>query len=272
VGRHSAPRSWPAPVAPTAFAPVPAKTVRTKHARPIWRRSPVIPAAIIVLAVWCSDDAYKLVNHPSTPAEKSASDVQEDLSALATGPQSSTLTDGLDRVSRSSRTATADTNAKSPQAAALPARPALPRVDPDKTVLGDWVRPSAGGMSSCFCMRWGVMHEGIDLAGPLGSPIVAAGDGVVIEAGPSAGFGHWILIQHSNGDVSLYGHMYSVLVTVGEHVTAGQHIANIGSDGQSTGPHLHFGVMRGGNRSAYIDPVPWLKARGVDVGAYNPNA
>ncbi|MDQ1731752.1 MAG: hypothetical protein QOK10_1911, partial [Pseudonocardiales bacterium] len=120
--------------------------------------------------------------------------------------------------------------------------------------------------------RWGVMHEGIDLAGPLGSPIVAVGDGVVVEAGPSEGFGHWIVIQHSNGDLSIYGHMYTVLVSVGEHVTAGEHIADIGSDGQSTGPHLHFGVKRGGMSGPYIDPVPWLKARGIDVGPYNPNA
>jgi murein DD-endopeptidase MepM/ murein hydrolase activator NlpD len=154
----------------------------------------------------------------------------------------------------------------------MPARPNLPQVEAGRTVLGTWIRPSAGGMSSCFCVRWGVFHDGIDLAGPLGSPIVAVGDGVVVEAGPSEGFGHWIVIRHSNGDFSVYGHMYSVLVTVGEQVKAGQHIANIGSDGQSTGPHLHFGVMHGKFMGPYIDPVPWLKARGIDVGSYDPNA
>jgi murein DD-endopeptidase MepM/ murein hydrolase activator NlpD len=226
--------------------------------------------------VWGSDDAYQFAHRASASAEKSAASVQVDLSALATKDAPSTPTPARrdDRVSRSSRRTTTDSKAvKSPVAVKpLPARPALPKVDPDKTVLGTWVRPGAGGMSSCFCMRWGTMHEGIDLAGPLGSPIVAAGDGVVVEAGPTAGFGHWILIQHDNGDVSLYGHMYSVLVTKGEHVTAGQHIADIGSDGQSTGPHLHFGVMRGDEKGPYIDPVPWLKARGVDVGTYNPDA
>jgi len=121
-------------------------------------------------------------------------------------------------------------------------------------------------------MRWGIMHEGIDLAGPLGSPIVAAGDGVVIDAGPAEGFGMWIRIQHSNGDVTIYGHMYSVFVHVGEHVVAGQHIADIGANGQATGPHLHFGVQAGGPDGPYTDPVPWLRARGVDVGSYNPNA
>ena len=107
-------------------------------------------------------------------------------------------------------------------------------------------------------MRWGVMHEGIDLAGPLGSPIVAVGDGVVVEAGPAAGFGLWVAIRHANGDYSIYGHMYRYYVTVGEHVRAGQHIADIGANGQSTGPHLHFGVARGSATGPFLDPVPWL--------------
>jgi len=225
-----------------------------------------------VLAVWGGSDAFQYFDKASATMAKSAANVPVDLSAIATERQSGTLVSGgTDRVSRGIKRVSADSKSGT-SPSALPARPALPKVDPGKTVPGIWVRPAAGGMSSCFCMRWGAMHEGIDLAGPLGSPIVAAGDGVVLEAGPTPGFGHWILIQHSNGDVTLYGHMYSVLVTKGEHVTAGQHIADIGSDGASTGPHLHFGVMQGGENGPYIDPVPWLKARGVDVGTYNPNA
>jgi murein DD-endopeptidase MepM/ murein hydrolase activator NlpD len=224
-----------------------------------------------VVVVWGGSDAYQFIHRASASVEKSAANVPVDLSALATERQSGALAGGTDRVSRGTGRTQLNTKAGT-SPSALPARPDLPKVDPGKTVPGTWVRPAAGGMSSCFCMRWGVMHEGVDLAGPLGSPILAAGDGVVLEAGPTAGFGHWILIQHSNGDVSLYGHMYSVLVSKGEQVTAGQHIANIGSDGQSTGPHLHFGVLRGGQKGQYIDPVPWLKARGVDVGSYSPNA
>jgi murein DD-endopeptidase MepM/ murein hydrolase activator NlpD len=254
VGRHSAP---PANAAPK---------------RPLWRRYPAVPVAALALAVWGGSDAFRYFDTASATMATSAANVPVDLSALANERQTGTLVSGgTDRVSRGTKRVTADSKSGT-SPSALPARPALPKVDPGKTVLGIWVRPAAGGMSSCFCMRWGVMHEGIDLAGPLGSPIVAAGDGVVIEAGPTPGFGHWILIQHSNGDVSLYGHMYSVLVTKGEHVTAGQHIADIGSDGESTGPHLHFGVMQGGDKGPYIDPVPWLKARGVDVGSYDPNA
>ena len=116
------------------------------------------------------------------------------------------------------------------------------------------------------------MHAGIDLAGPMGSPIVAVGDGVVVEAGPASGFGLWVVIQHANGDYSIYGHMYTYYVTVGEHVRAGQHIADIGANGQSTGPHLHFGVAHGSPMGPYLDPVPWLAARGIDIGAYDPGA
>jgi murein DD-endopeptidase MepM/ murein hydrolase activator NlpD len=121
-------------------------------------------------------------------------------------------------------------------------------------------------------MRWGEMHEGIDLAGPLGSPILAVGDGVVIKAGPADGFGNWVVIQHANGDVSIYGHMRYYYVQVGQVVTAGEKIAVVGNEGQSTGPHLHFEIHQGGLEGTKIDPVPWLTARGIGVGPYSPNA
>jgi murein DD-endopeptidase MepM/ murein hydrolase activator NlpD len=226
---------------------------------------------VLVIGVWAVNEGYRSVNQPRHTAAP-ISNAPVDQSALAIGVGAAHFTDGDSlRVSRSSRTDQA-ASSRPLDSTALPARPGLPRLDPEKTVSGTWVRPSAGAMSSCFCMRWGVMHEGIDLAGPMGSPIVAVGDGVVLEAGPAEGFGNWILIQHANGDVSLYGHMYTVLVYAGERVTAGQHIADIGADGEATGPHLHFGVMQGGKDGPYIDPVPWLRARGVDVGPYNPNA
>jgi murein DD-endopeptidase MepM/ murein hydrolase activator NlpD len=232
----------------------------------------VVPTAAVALTMFVGSDALHLaggVGHADA-LNKGAADVHggTDLSALASGALASQLIAGGQRISRSGRTS------------ALPggsvytyqARPGLPAFNPDKTVPGVWIRPSAGPETSCFCMRWGVMHEGIDLAGPMGSPIVAVGDGVVVAAGPAAGFGLWVVIRHDNGDYSVYGHMYHYYVTVGEHVTAGQHIADIGANGQSTGPHLHFGVMHGSYMGPYIDPVPWLKARGIDVGKYTPDA
>jgi murein DD-endopeptidase MepM/ murein hydrolase activator NlpD len=142
---------------------------------------------------------------------------------------------------------------------------------PGQTVPGRWVLPAPGVITTCFCMRWGVMHEGIDIAKGYGVAIRAVGDGVVIKVGPAPGFGNWVVIQHSNGDVSIYGHMESYSVDVGEHIKAGQIIAHEGSMGYSTGPHLHFEVHRGGFDGPPIDPVPWLRARGVSIPMYDPN-
>lgn len=152
-----------------------------------------------------------------------------------------------------------------------PARKPVAARRPGQIVPGSWRKPNSGPMTSCFCLRWGTMHEGIDLAGPLGSPILAVGAGTVLQAGPQSGFGNWVVIRHANGDVSIYGHMRFFFVHAGEHVAAGQKIALVGSEGQSTGPHLHFEIHRGGFTGPPIDPVPWLKARGIRVGPYDPN-
>src|SRR3569833_570917 len=120
-------------------------------------------------------------------------------------------------------------------------------------------------LTTCFCMRWGTMHWGIDLAAPMGTPEYAAMDGVVLEAGPASGFGLAVYIQHANGDVTVYGHMQKILVTAGQVVKAGAPIALLGMNGQSTGPHLHFEVHAGGINGQKVDPIPWLQARGVQV-------
>ena len=128
-----------------------------------------------------------------------------------------------------------------------------------------WVRPGTGYLSSCFCARWGTFHYGIDLAASYGAPIYAAGDGVVIKAGPASGFGKWVVIEHADGYVTVYGHMEKFLVTVGERVQAGQLIALVGAEGESTGPHLHFEVHANGLDGRRVDPIPWLAARGVVI-------
>jgi murein DD-endopeptidase MepM/ murein hydrolase activator NlpD len=131
-----------------------------------------------------------------------------------------------------------------------------------------WITPMRPGsyvISSCFCPRWGTFHYGIDMAAPWGTPFYAAGDGIVLHAGPMSGYGNAIMIQHSNGDVSVYGHESKVLVTVGEKVKAGQLIGLVGALGQATGPHLHFEVRVGGENGEKIDPGPWLESRGITL-------
>jgi murein DD-endopeptidase MepM/ murein hydrolase activator NlpD len=120
-------------------------------------------------------------------------------------------------------------------------------------------------LTTCFCMRWGTFHYGIDLAAPMYTPEYAAEDGVVLRAGPATGFGLAVYILHADGYVTVYGHMDSITVDVGQYVQAGQTIALLGMRGQSTGPHLHFEVHQGGEYGTPIDPIPWLHARGVTV-------
>lgn len=120
-------------------------------------------------------------------------------------------------------------------------------------------------LTDTFGSRGGA-HKGVDLAGPTGTAIFAFADGDVVKAGTASGFGHWIVVNHEiDGKKysTVYGHMSAdgVLVKEGDKVTAGQHIANVGSDGESTGPHLHFelwdGTRLGGGKA--IDPWPSLE-------------
>ena len=126
--------------------------------------------------------------------------------------------------------------------------------------------PTRGVWTSGFGYRWGVLHGGIDIANAIGTPILAAADGVVIDVGPTAGYGAWVKLRHSDGTVTLYGHINSWLVSKGDRVMAGDQIATMGNRGNSTGPHLHFEVLvNGTNRT---DPVPWLAQRGLSPGNY----
>jgi murein DD-endopeptidase MepM/ murein hydrolase activator NlpD len=128
------------------------------------------------------------------------------------------------------------------------------------------VLPVAGArLTSTFGMRWGTLHAGIDLAAPMRTPEMAAVDGVVLKAGPASGFGLAVYIQHANGDVTVYGHMDQILVQDGQVVKAGDVIALLGNRGQATGPHLHFEVHVGGINGQKIDPLPWLRERGVAI-------
>ncbi|MEH0146890.1 M23 family metallopeptidase [Corynebacterium sp. Q4381] len=125
------------------------------------------------------------------------------------------------------------------------------------------VTPAVGRFTSGYGPRWGRIHNGIDIANNLGTPIYAVMDGTVINAGPAQGFGNWVVIKHDGGEVSVYGHMRDYNVSVGQRVKAGEQIAKIGNEGQSTGPHLHFEIKPDGQKQ--VDPVPWFKAQGITI-------
>jgi murein DD-endopeptidase MepM/ murein hydrolase activator NlpD len=118
-------------------------------------------------------------------------------------------------------------------------------------------------LTTCYCMRWGQMHYGLDMAAPLDTPIYSAVDGVVIRAGSASGFGNAVYIQDAAGDVHIYGHMRYYEVEAGDIVHAGDEIAQVGNEGYSTGPHLHYEIHRGGESGRPIDPQEYLAERGV---------
>lgn len=125
--------------------------------------------------------------------------------------------------------------------------------------------PVQGRLTTCFCQRWGQMHYGLDLAAPLGTPILAAADGVVVKAGRVSGYGNAVYIQDADGNVHVYGHMRYYDVRAGDIVHAGDQIAKVGNEGYSTGPHLHYQIHRGGMDGRPFDPQDWLAERGVSI-------
>jgi hypothetical protein len=143
---------------------------------------------------------------------------------------------------------------------------------------GTWVKTSDYGMRLHPITGIYKLHSGVDFAAPSGTPIFAAADGRVASAGPSAGNGNLILIEHTVAGQTVatgYAHMTeaSIMVRAGDRVTAGQQIASVGSTGYATGPHLHFELRPGGANAATADPVPWLNAQGaVDLATGTPSA
>jgi murein DD-endopeptidase MepM/ murein hydrolase activator NlpD len=136
------------------------------------------------------------------------------------------------------------------------------------TVRADgWTAPASGPLTSLFGSREDPtgggtqFHAGIDLAPGCDAPILAAAAGTVVRAGAASGFGNLIVIDHGAGVVTRYGHMEDdgLLVVVGQPVAAGQQIARIGSNGDSTACHLHFEVLVNGTA---VDPVPFLAQEG----------
>ncbi|MEX2324196.1 MAG: peptidoglycan DD-metalloendopeptidase family protein [Nitriliruptoraceae bacterium] len=123
---------------------------------------------------------------------------------------------------------------------------------------GGWIRPVSGRLSSPYGPRWGRMHNGVDLANAMGTPIRAAQSGTVVwrvtGCNPSSswscggGFGNYVVIDHGGGFATVYAHMFKVGVTTGQQVGAGQAIGDVGNSGNSYGSHLHFELYDNGTR------------------------
>ena len=111
--------------------------------------------------------------------------------------------------------------------------------------------------TSGFGPRWGRMHNGTDFAAAHGTPIHSTADGVVIHAGWSSGYGKLIKIQHEFGIETRYAHLSKIRVKVGERVSRGDRIGDMGNTGRSTGTHLHYEVRVGGKP---VNPMTYIKA------------
>lgn len=121
-----------------------------------------------------------------------------------------------------------------------------------------WQMPARGLFTSGYGWRWGRMHKGIDIANSIGTPIVAAQEGHVTFAGWSnGGYGYLVEITHDDGSRSLYAHQSRLHVQVGDRVSQGQQIGQMGSTGRSTGPHLHFEIHAPGYGA--VNPMTLLE-------------
>ncbi|MFI6543438.1 peptidoglycan DD-metalloendopeptidase family protein [Streptomyces prunicolor] len=141
---------------------------------------------------------------------------------------------------------------------------------PPDRVTAPWVAPvepvelSAGFGSGGS--RWANRHTGQDFAVPIGTPVRAAGAGRVVRVSCGGAFGIEIVIEHPGGYYTQYAHLAAVTVDQGDRVTTGQWIAQSGTTGNSTGPHLHFEVRVTPDMGSAVDPLPWLAQRGVPLG------
>ncbi|MGW7260279.1 M23 family metallopeptidase [Streptomyces sp. NPDC054834] len=147
--------------------------------------------------------------------------------------------------------------------AAKPAKSAAAWVDPVKKYTLSAGFDQAGS-------HWMHKHSGQDFAVPSGTDVVAAHGGTVVKAGGNGAgdgpaYGNAIVIKHADGQYSQYAHLSRIDVRAGQVVGTGQHIAKSGNTGNSTGPHLHFEIRTTPNYGSGIDPVPFLRAKGVIV-------
>ncbi|MEM9264944.1 MAG: peptidoglycan DD-metalloendopeptidase family protein [Cyanobacteria bacterium P01_F01_bin.13] len=145
-----------------------------------------------------------------------------------------------------------------------PEMPILPSADeylpesPD--YFNGYIWPTRGTLTSGYGWRWGRMHRGIDVAGPVGTPIVSAAPGIVERAGwNSGGYGNLVEVRHADGSMTRYAHNSRIVVRSGQRVAQGQHIADMGSTGYSTGPHLHFEVHMPDRGT--VNPMAMLPSR-----------
>lgn len=131
----------------------------------------------------------------------------------------------------------------------------------DKLAAKPSIWPTNGEVTSGFGWRnspWGggsELHQGIDIANSLDTPLVATADGEVMLSEWSGGYGNLVQIDHGNGISTIYGHNSRIIVSAGQSVRKGQIISYLGSTGRSTGPHVHYEIRVNGTA---VDPLSYM--------------
>ena len=129
-----------------------------------------------------------------------------------------------------------------------------------------WVLPMGNyRFTSGFGNRGGRLHAGIDLAAPSGTPIYSVSSGTVLKASNSGSCGNNVWVKHWDGTVTRYCHMDYMSVGVGQRVAAGEKLGGNGNTGRSYGAHLHFEVRPGGQNADPVDPIGWLRSKGLGL-------
>jgi len=141
-----------------------------------------------------------------------------------------------------------------PAVVPAPAPPPLPA--PPAAVSAGFIWPVNGTLNSRFGPRWGSFHSGIDLGVGYGTEVAAAASGQVVLASYSGyGYGNYVIVRHGDGSETVYAHLSSIWVSLGQYVGQGEIIGAVGCTGWCTGPHLHFEVRIGGSP---VDPLAYL--------------
>ncbi|WP_274390178.1 MULTISPECIES: peptidoglycan DD-metalloendopeptidase family protein [Streptomyces] len=143
------------------------------------------------------------------------------------------------------------------------------RVVEADTAPGNWQRPVHSSIGTPYHQAGGMWssgyHTGVDFVVPSGTPIHAIGPGTVVSAGPGGAYGNQVIIKHEDGMYSQYAHMTRVEVSAGQTVRGGQEIGISGATGNVSGPHLHMEVRTGPAYGSDVDPVAYMRRKGIDI-------
>ncbi|MDA5142565.1 MULTISPECIES: M23 family metallopeptidase [Streptomyces] len=193
--------------------------------------------------------------------------------AAATGTTAATSTNAAASAVEAQAAAQAKA-AKAEKAAASAKKSTTAKKTATKKKAASWVDPvKKYELSASFAQNggmWAHKHSGQDFAVPIGTNVVAAHGGTVVKAGGNGAgdgpaYGNAIVIKHGNGTYSQYAHLSKINVKIGQIVKTGQSIAKSGNTGNSSGPHLHFEIRTTPNYGSAVDPVAFLRGKGVTV-------